>query len=180
MIRLAHPRLLNQKYQTPQSRSDSPFPKRCRTRTNKILLTGLSAPPNLNLIKLSGGVGPFTVDATHDTHIRARNVSTTHHTPHTASPPRIPPDYRFPYLLPTNRVTMTKSLRDVPKARNRTNAPCTHVDRQYSEWAGCPICGLRELNFGQAGEKGTVANELVCGAGDTVAKKDKYIPRRKG
>src|SRR5579859_2862510 len=64
---------------------------------------------------------------------------------------------------------MTKSLGDVPKSRNRTAGPCSHVDRQYSEWAGCPICGVRELNFGE--EKATSSNELTCGG--PMAKKDK-------
>lgn len=66
---------------------------------------------------------------------------------------------------------MTKTLGDAPKARNRTGAPCSHVDRQYSEWAGCPICGVRELNFGQ-GDKVASSNDLTCGG--TAAKKDKY------
>jgi hypothetical protein len=73
---------------------------------------------------------------------------------------------------------MTKSLDSNAKTRHRTTtAPCSHVDRQYSEWAGCPICGVRELNFGQPdkadkaeGTQGLDREEVIYGS----VKKEKY------
>jgi hypothetical protein len=73
---------------------------------------------------------------------------------------------------------MTKSLDSNAKTRHRTTtAPCSHVDRQYSEWAGCPICGVRELNFGQTdkadkaeGTQGLDREEVISGS----FKKEKY------